>query len=110
MTISLVIDDKVKVPVKGFLSDSKGRSTKFEFALICRRQSQEEIEAQLEVKDKKLSEIVQEVTTDWEGVVDAAGQAVPFASDALAQLLGIGNLGALAFASYVKERGAKEKN
>jgi len=110
MAICLVIDDKVKVPVKGFLSDSKGRSSKFEFALICRRQSQEEIDVQVQTEGKKLSEIVQEVATDWEGVVGEDGKPVPFSQDALAQLLGIGNLSALAFTSYVKERGAKEKN
>jgi len=51
------------------------------------------------------------VVEGWAGVLDGAGQAVPFSEDSLRKLLGnIPGLGQLVFTRYLREIGAKAKN
>ncbi len=110
MTICLVIDDIVKVPVKGYLNDRTGKAKPFSFSLVCKRLSKDELDAELKDREQKVADILTRVATDWEDVRDAAGQPAPYSAEALQALLGIGNLATIAFSAYLLERGAKEKN
>jgi hypothetical protein len=112
MAYKLVIENTVKVPVKFDLNNG-GKTTSFDFKVICERLTQSEITATIEDQDEKIKDFVCRVAKGWSGqtlVVEEDGTPAEFNDESLAVMLDVATVAHLIFNSYLKECGAKEKN
>jgi hypothetical protein len=109
MSITIVVSDTVGVNVKGSINDANGAAKPFDFQLICRRLDAEAIREKLN-GEGSLIDFLADVVIDWKSVKQPDGAPVPYSEDALRQLCKIAGVGQVAFGSYIKEVGAKEKN
>lgn len=111
MSISIVISNKVKFKVKGFIKNEAGVDQPFDFDLICRRLDTDEIQEQKSEDGAFVyADFMEAVIEDWAGVKDDNKQAVPYSDGAWRALAKIPGVAALAWSSYIRENGAKEKN
>lgn len=113
MKFKFAVEDTVEVPVK-FTVKNGGVDNKMNFTLVCKRMESGELKSTLEGDEKLTKEFVLDVTTDWKGqrflVEEATGNPAEFSREALEALLSFPGLANMAFISYLKENGAKEKN
>lgn len=111
MTIRFSISPTVAFKVAGVVQDDNGAAQAFDLTLIARRLSDEEMQAALADKTRKVPDFLADVVTGWRGVLDDEGNAVDFTPQALAALCsayrGLANL---AFQAYLVDAGAKAKN
>lgn len=111
MSISIVVSPKLKFKVKGTLKNAAGADQPFDFDLTCRRLDVDEIQ---ELKNEDGSyvyaDFMADVIDDWSGVKTADNQAIPYSTDSWAALCKIPGVAALAWATFMRENGAKEKN
>ncbi len=111
MAISIVVDNKVKFKVAGKLKSAEGVDKPFDFDLVCKRLDADEIQAKRsEDGGFVYADFLADVVEGWSGVKDGQGQPVPFSAEALASLNKIPGVAALAFHTFLRENGAKEKN
>jgi len=110
MALKLVVRNKLRVPVKGSLPDENGKQVPFSFVLLCTRLSQTEIEEASENKGERIAKFVQGVTNNWEDVLDAAGEPLPFDDDNFAMVMDQAGMPGVCFQAYMKEVGAVAKN
>lgn len=111
MSISIVVDNKVKFKVKGTIKNGEGVDKPFDFDLVCKRLDADEIQAKRsEDGGFVFVDFMSDLIEGWSGVKDGAGAPVPFSADAWAGLAKIPGVAALAFHAYLRENGAKEKN
>lgn len=117
MAFKLIISDTVTVPVKGFMTDETGRQQPVEFRLTCKRKRVSELK-QADAARRQVgspepfdpADFMRDVTTGWHDMLDAAGQPLAFSVSGLDELLDIPGIAQIAFASYARENGAREKN
>lgn len=111
MAISLVVSNKIKFKVKGTLKTESGADQPFDFDLVCKRLNTDEVQS---LKNEEGSfvyaDFMGHVIEGWDGVKDEAKQPVPYTVDAWEALAKIPGVAALAWATYMRENGAKEKN
>jgi len=110
MALKLVVRNKLRVPVKGSITDENGRPVPFSFFLLCTRLKQTEIEQAMEDKNAPVREFVRAVTNGWEDVLDAAGQPMSFDADNFDMVMDQAGLPGVCFQAYMKEVGAVAKN
>ncbi len=110
MSISIVIENTVKFPVKGTERNAQGVEVPFAFTLVCDRLDAEAIDAIVQADQRKLSDFFADITQDWDGVKDADGKKLPYSDETLAALFKKPGLAALTFRTYLTEIGAKAKN
>jgi len=111
MSISIIVDNKVKFKVKGTLKNGEGVDKPFDFDLVCKRLDSDEIQSKRgEDGGFVYVDFLADVVEGWWGVKDAGGGVVPFTPEALTGLCKIPGVAALAFHAYLRENGAKEKN
>jgi len=111
MSISIIVDSKVKFRVKGSFRNSEGIDKPFDFGLLCKRLDTDEIEA-LKTPDGTYvySDFMASVIEDWYDVKGKDNQPVPYGTDAWLALCKTPGVSALAWGNYMRENGAKEKN
>lgn len=109
MTYKLTVFKKVRVPVKGSISDEDGKPVKFDFTLLCDRVDQGQVEAARNDEEKSIKSFLVEVTNDWEGVFDAEGAPLDFNADNLALVFQQPGITQICFAAYMKEIHAVSK-
>lgn len=111
MSISIVVDGKVKFRVKGVFRNGEGVDQPFDFGLRCKRLDTDEIEA-LKTADGSFIyvDFMASVIEEWFDVKDDNKQAVPYTTDAWAALSKTPGVAALAWGTFMRENGAKEKN
>lgn len=111
MSISIVIDDKVKFRVKGCIRNGGGADQPFDFGLLCKRLSTDEIDQQKTPEGAFVyADFMASVIEDWYDVKGADKQALPYSPEAWQGLCKMPGVAALAWGSYMRENGAKEKN
>jgi hypothetical protein len=110
MSISILIEDTVKFPVKGTERNAQGVEVPFTFTLVCDRLDADAVQAIVENDQRKLADFFADITQDWDGVKDADGKKLPYTADHLAALFKKPGLAALTFRTYLTEIGAKAKN
>jgi len=110
MAFKLVTRNKVRVLVKGSQSDENGKQVPFNFVLLCTRLSQTQIEEASANKEGRIAEFIQSVANGWEGVLDDAGQPLPFNDENLAAVMDEAGVPGVCFQAYMKEVGAVAKN
>lgn len=110
MSISILVEDKIKFPVKGVQRNAQGVDVEFKFTLTCTRLDADAVQAVVQDDQRKLSEFFTDLTTDWDDVKDADGKKLPYSPDHLAALFKKPGLAALTFRTYLTEIGAKAKN
>lgn len=110
MSISILIEDTVKFPVKGTERNAQGVEVPFTFSLTCERLDADAVQAVVQDDQRKLSDFFADITSDWDGVKDADGKKLPYTTAHLAALFKKPGLAALAFRTYLTEIGAKAKN
>lgn len=109
----IVVSDTVAVQVKGALSDADGKPASFKFTLVCKRLNAEEFKSRMEGGESTTKDVMQEVTTGWNGqrlVLEEDGTPAEFCADALEALLDINGMANVCFVAYGKESGAHAKN
>lgn len=111
MSISIVISPKVKFKVKGTMKNEAGVDQPFDFDLICTRLDTEEIQA-MKTEDGSFvfSDFMADVIEDWSGVKSEDKQAIPYSVESWKALSKIPGVAALAWQTFMRENGAKEKN
>ncbi len=102
--------NKLPVLVKGALPGEDGKSVNFEFTLNCKRLTQGDIDAVMKDKKGEVKGFVQKVAEGWDGMLDADGNAVPFASEKLDELLDNPGLPLLIMHTYLEQVSATAKN
>jgi hypothetical protein len=117
MAFKLIVSDTVIVPVKGVISDANGKPVQFAFKLKCSRKKVSELKQADDLKRAAdpterfdHAEFIRGVAVGWEDVQDEGGQPREFSESGLAELMDIGGMAVLAFNSYARENGAREKN
>ncbi|OWW18409.1 hypothetical protein [Noviherbaspirillum denitrificans] len=112
MAFKLAVANTVIVPVK-FTVNNAGKEEQHNFSLDCARLMQNEITAKTKQGDGLISDFMKGVTRNWSDqrlVIDDENNPVPFSAEAFDVMLSLPGLPAVAFNSYLKECGAKEKN
>lgn len=109
MAIRIEVSNKVGVKVAGSIKDEAGAAQPFDFTLICKRMTEDELAERLK-GDEKIREFMLEIVEDWKGVKDEEGGSVPFSDIALADLFKIAGMAGLAFNCYLRDVRTKEKN
>lgn len=110
MSISIVIEDTVKFPVKGTVRNAQGDEVPFSFTMVCDRLDADAVQTVVQDDQRKLADFFAEITQAWEGVKDAEGKQLPFTAANLAALFKKPGLAAHTFRTYLIEIGAKAKN
>lgn len=110
MAFKLVVLNKLPVRVKGALPGEDGKATAFDFTLHCKRLSQAEIDAVMNNKKGEVKAFIQNVAEGWDGVLDANGEPVSFASDKLDQMIDNAGLPMLIMHAYLEQVSATAKN
>ncbi len=108
MAIKLLPGNILPVSVKGVETSESGAVERFEFTLICKRFNQRQIDEAME--GRTVSEFLQQVTQGWKSVLDVDGNPLPFNPELLEQLLLRPGVARLAFAGYLRDVEAREKN
>jgi len=109
MAFKLVKRNKLAVKVKGTLPDEDGKPEHFDFKLHCERLSQDELDA-VRQENGGVKAFIRDVTQGWEGVVDKAGQSVPFSTDGLEEMINCAGMPLLVLRCYMEQVGASAKN
>ena len=111
MAIKISIGNKVRFKVRGTLKDENGNDQPFDFSLTCVRLDADKIQSKLRSdSEASVTDFLADVAEDWTGVKGADDKDLPYSTDNLRELLKIVGLATLAFHTYLKEVGAKEKN
>lgn len=110
MSISIVVQDTVKFPVKGTERSAAGIEVPFNFSLVCDRLDADAVAAIVQDDQRKISEFFTDITQDWDGVKDEDGKKLPYSPETLLLLFKKPGLAGLVFRTYLSEIGAKEKN
>lgn len=111
MAIKIIISDTVGFKVKGTINDAAGVPQPFDFSLTCVRLDHDQIQAKLKVDNaESFVEFICSVVRGWSGVRDADDKPMEFSEEAYRQLCKIPGVASMAFYTYLKEVGAKEKN
>jgi hypothetical protein len=110
MSISIVVENTVKFPIKGNERNAQGVDVPFAFTLVCDRLDSDAVAAIVQDDQRKLADFFVDITQDWEGVKDADGKSLPYSAATLAALCKKPGLAALMFRTYLTEIGAKAKN
>ncbi|MFN7155083.1 MAG: hypothetical protein ACK4OE_15470 [Acidovorax sp.] len=114
MSISIVVDNKVKFRVKGSFRNGEGVDQPFDFGLRCKRLDTDAI-TDLKSSDGSYiyADFMAAVIEEWFDVNGGGAdgkKAVPYTTDAWHALCKTPGVAALAWATYMRENGAKEKN
>ena len=110
MAFKLVRLNKLPVRVKGALPGEDGKPVAFDFTLHCKRLTQAEIDSVMKDKQGEVKGFVQNVAEGWDGVLDASGEAVPFACEQLDQMIDNAGLPMLIMHAYLEQVSATAKN
>ena len=110
MTFRLKVLNKLRVPVRGAINNEDGVPVKFEFTLLCKRLNQTQVDAVVADKEGPIRDFLHDVTTGWEGVADAEGEAIGFSAATLDAVLEQPGMRAACFGAYLKEVGVASKN
>lgn len=112
MKFKFAIGNTVEVPVKFSVNDGAKTSSQT-VTLVCDRMSEEERKDSLKDGGLSVTDFMTKVTTGWKDQRFLLGEddrPAEFSADALAALFSFPGLAVLAFTTYLKESGAKEKN
>lgn len=112
MNYKFAIGNIVEVPVKFSVNDGAKTSSQT-VTLVCDRMSEDERNESLKKDGLSVTDFMKKVTTGWKEqrfLLEEDGRPAEFSADALSALLGFPGLPVLAFTTYLKESGAKEKN
>lgn len=110
MAFKLIKRNKLRVPVKGTISDEDGSPVKFDFTLLCKRLNQSEIDLVIEDKEGLTHDFLHKVVEGWESVFDESGNVLDFNKAALDAVLEQPAMRSICFGAYLKEVGAIAKN
>lgn len=114
MAIKLTISDRFTYRVTGTTTTEAGAAEAFDFYLTARRLLQDELSRRLpEVAEGRepVDDFLGSVLVDWRGVLDDAGQPVPFSPEGLRALFnGVPGSAGLALSGYLEHVRAKAKN
>ncbi len=111
MAINIIVSDTVQFKVKGTINDAAGIAQPFDFKLVCTRMDADTLDARVKANsDETFADFLADVVEDWSGVKDADNKAIPYSTDALAQLCKIAGVARVAWIAYLTEVGAKAKN
>lgn len=111
MSISIIVDNKVKFRVKGSFRNSEGVDKPFDFGLLCKRLDTDQIEAHKTPDGTYIySDFMASVIEDWFDVKGENNQAVPYSAEAWQALCKTPGVSMLAWGNFMRENGAKEKN
>jgi hypothetical protein len=109
MAIKITVSNRVKFNVEGTLKDEEGKDNAFKFGLLCNRITAEQHRERTK-GDINFVDFFVEEATDWFDVKDADNKPLEFNEANLRQLLDMPGLAALAYFTYMRETGAKQKN
>lgn len=111
MAISFKISPTVAFKVAGTVQDDNGAAVSFDFTLIARRLSDDDMQAAMADQVRSVAAFLADVCTGWRGVLDDEGNPVEFTHQALAALLNAyRGLAGVAYRAYLADAGAKAKN
>lgn len=110
MSFKLVVSNKVRFAVKGFLPDEAGVPKPFNFTLEANRLSATELQTLATERNLTIAEVMATKVVGWQGVDGPDGEPVPYSPEGLAQLLDVVGMSSLAFDAYTVACGAKAKN
>lgn len=103
----------VRVPVKIVAADGQ-KSPTFNFTLICKRLQQSEVSERVNTDAQTVREFMSDVVTGWENqsllLEEATGEPAAFSAEALNALFEFPGAAFVAYQSYLKHFGTKEKN
>lgn len=110
MAIKIIVSNTVKFKVKGTIKDGNGIDQPFDFSLTCKRLDADQ---QAALKDENGNivyvDFMEAVIQDWDGVEGADG-ALPYTAENWRALAKVQGIAQLAWLTYMRESGAKEKN
>lgn len=111
MAISIKVDNIVKFKVKGTIKDGNGIDQPFDFSLTCKRLDADQ---QASLKDENGNivyvDFMEAVIQDWSGVKDGNDENLPYTAENWRALAKVQGVAQLAWLTYMRESGAKEKN
>lgn len=110
MAFKLVVRNKLRVPVKGAISDDDGAPVDFDFVLLCKRLNQDQIDAVVKDEKKSVRQFLTEVTTGWDGILAEDGTPLAFSPEELTKVLLQAGMHSVCYGAYLKEVGAIAKN
>ena len=108
MAFKLQVRDVCVAKVKGEMPTESGSTERFDFTLTCSRVTGSQLVE--ETKDVTVTDFLRKKVTGWDGVLNEAGEPVPFSKAGLEQLLDVPGIPVLAYQAYLASIGAKEKN
>ena len=109
MAIKITLGNKVRFAVEGSFTDEDGKDQPFKYELLCKRCDAAEHRKKTK-GDIDFAQYMVDVTENWFSVNDADGAPLPFNEANLRQLLNQPGQAALAYFTYLRESGAKQKN
>jgi hypothetical protein len=113
MGFKLTVAEMIGVKVEGTLKDEGGNDKPFNFVLVCKRLSQDEMKATFADKDEPILAFFERNARDWHGqqlVLADDNKPAPYTADALRVLLSISGMGAVCWQAYVAQVSATAKN
>jgi hypothetical protein len=109
MSINIVVSDTVGINVKGFINNEDGIAKPFDFFLVCKRMTTDEIELS-QKSDGTIADLFAGIVSDWKRVKSQSGDPVSYSEESLRSLFKIPGVAQLTYRTYLSEVGAKEKN
>lgn len=112
MAISIVVSDKVRFEVKVTINDAAGKAQPFKFWLTCHRLDSDALQARMQSDNAGVvfADFMAENIIDWSDVIDESRAPVPYSETSWRLLCKTPGLANVAFHTYLREVGAKEKN
>jgi hypothetical protein len=107
MAFRLYVSNTITVPVAGKLPGADGKPAAFSFSLQAKRLSQSALRDIVDSNQRTVPELLADVVTGWDGVLDDDSNQVPFTPANLAALLEIVGMAGVIFGAYLESCGAK---
>jgi hypothetical protein len=107
MAFRLYVSNTITVPVAGKLPGADGKPAAFSFSLQAKRLSQTALRDIVDSNTRTIPELLSDVVTGWEGVLDDDNNQVPFTPANLSALLEIVGMAGVIFSAYLESCGAK---
>lgn len=108
MGLKIDVPSRVKVIVRGTFKDEGGADQPFDFNLLCRRMSADQLKKSLDNSKTSVTDFMLEVIEDWQGVHDADDLPIAFTKAAWRKLCQIHGAALVAFRAYLAQTTAKE--
>jgi hypothetical protein len=107
MAFRLYVSDTITFPVTGKLAGKDGKPAAFSFSVQAKRLSQTALREIVDTNQRTVGELLPDVITGWDNVLDPDGNEVPFNETNLAAMLEYLGMAGHIFAAYLDCCGVK---